>query len=402
MLYDIVVRMGVNIQRHAGVGMPHEILKTFDVDAGLLHIGAEGVAQHMRGHLGEISAKRPRMLPLETPHEVLQMHSYFGFPGLIEEYKPGAAIYQHFHLGRGSILQDVFQGHIHCVCHGNGANTAFGLGAADKIGLVRRFGELPPHMNTAPVKVKIALGQPIQLTDTETCPQQDHHIIIVAATAVFHEELKVLFLLFPAQSSPHIGVTRNHIGQFELKRVLSQDVIVNSHFEGWADNALHHANGVLFIPAVMQGHKPAFCVRQLHMDLLLPKRVFPDTIDHRIIGPERILFQTPLQVHIPGDKLNHRHLPGGIVNPVHRVTLNIGFLLPQFLEGLGIDIPPLLVNIGVTEHIMAVIPLAFAGFQNTALLVSALFRQTQRSFLEKRSIGYGPIVPCDMRKFHLY
>ena len=43
-LYDIVVRMCVNIQRHTGVGMPHEILKTFDVDAGLLHIGAEGVA----------------------------------------------------------------------------------------------------------------------------------------------------------------------------------------------------------------------------------------------------------------------------------------------------------------------------------------------------------------------
>ena len=141
--------------------MPHEILKTFDVNAGLLHIGAEGVTQHMRGHLGEISAKRPRMLSLKAPHEVLQMHSYFGFPGLIEEYKPGAAIYQHFHLGRGAILQNAFQGHIHRVCHGNGANTALGLGTADKIGLVCRSGELPPHMNATTVKVKIALGQPI-------------------------------------------------------------------------------------------------------------------------------------------------------------------------------------------------------------------------------------------------
>ena len=115
-------------------------------------------------------------------------------------------------------------------------------------------------MNAATVKVKIALGQPIQLADTKSCPQQDHHIVIVAATAVFHEKLKVLLLLFPAQSCPYIGVTGNHIGQLELKRVLSQDVIVNSHFEGWADNALHHADGVLLIPAVMQGHKPAFCV----------------------------------------------------------------------------------------------------------------------------------------------
>ena len=46
---QFVVCMGVNIQRHADVGMPHEILKAFNVDAGLLHICAESVAQHMWG-----------------------------------------------------------------------------------------------------------------------------------------------------------------------------------------------------------------------------------------------------------------------------------------------------------------------------------------------------------------
>lgn len=96
--------MGVNIQCHAGVGMPHKILKTFDVDASLLHISAEGVTQHMRRHLGKIPAKCPRMLSLKAPHEVLQMHGYFGSPSLIKEYKSCAAIYQHFHLGRGAVL----------------------------------------------------------------------------------------------------------------------------------------------------------------------------------------------------------------------------------------------------------------------------------------------------------
>ena len=158
------------------------------------------------------------MLSLKAPHEVLQMHGYFGFPSLIEEYKPCAAIYQHFHLGRGAILQNAFQGHIHRVCHGNGANTALGLGTADKIGLVCRSGELPPHMNAATVKVKIALGQPIQLADTEACPQQDHHIVIVAAAAVFHEELKVLFLLFPAQSCPYIISTEQLLVFFEASK----------------------------------------------------------------------------------------------------------------------------------------------------------------------------------------
>ena len=62
MLYDIVVRMGVNIQRHAGVGMPHEILKTFDVDAGLLHADDVHIAlaQHEppgRTALGDLQRK---------------------------------------------------------------------------------------------------------------------------------------------------------------------------------------------------------------------------------------------------------------------------------------------------------------------------------------------------------
>ena len=82
-------------------------------------------------------------------------------------------------------------------------------------------------------------------------------------------------------------------------------------------------------------------------DLLLPKRVFPDTIDHGIIGPEGILFQTPLQVHIPGNKLNHRHLPAGIVDLIQQITLDHFFFLPQFLQRRGVDIAPFLVTVPV-------------------------------------------------------
>lgn len=89
------------------------------------------------------------MLSPKAPHVVLQMHGYFGFPGLIGKYKPGAAIYRPFHLGRGAILQEVFQSHI---CHGNGGNTALAFGTADKKGLVRCPGEL---VNTASVSVKV-------------------------------------------------------------------------------------------------------------------------------------------------------------------------------------------------------------------------------------------------------
>lgn len=42
-LHGIVIRVRIDVQRNAGVGMPHEILQTFHIDPGLLHIGAEGM-----------------------------------------------------------------------------------------------------------------------------------------------------------------------------------------------------------------------------------------------------------------------------------------------------------------------------------------------------------------------
>ena len=39
--------MGVDVQRHADVRMPHDILQRFGVHTALCHIGAEGMSAHM-------------------------------------------------------------------------------------------------------------------------------------------------------------------------------------------------------------------------------------------------------------------------------------------------------------------------------------------------------------------
>ena len=38
----------VDIQRHTGIGVSHQVLQAFYIQPGLLDIGAEGVSQHMR------------------------------------------------------------------------------------------------------------------------------------------------------------------------------------------------------------------------------------------------------------------------------------------------------------------------------------------------------------------
>ena len=52
-LHGVVIRVRIDVQRDAGVGMPHEILQTFHVDPGLLHVGAKGMPQHMMRDGGE-------------------------------------------------------------------------------------------------------------------------------------------------------------------------------------------------------------------------------------------------------------------------------------------------------------------------------------------------------------
>ena len=96
--------MCVNIQGNAGIRMSHQILQTFDIQSGLLHVGAEGMPQHMGRYIGERIAKQFHILRLHTPHVVFQMHGHFRPAVLIQKYKATAPIHQHlfFYVASGT------------------------------------------------------------------------------------------------------------------------------------------------------------------------------------------------------------------------------------------------------------------------------------------------------------
>ena len=98
MLCKVRIRMRVHIQCDADIGMPHQVLKTLDVNAGLLQIGAERVSEHMGRHMGDTRTIELFKLLLHAPHVILQVHGHLWPFILIEKDEAAAAVYDHLDL----------------------------------------------------------------------------------------------------------------------------------------------------------------------------------------------------------------------------------------------------------------------------------------------------------------
>ena len=82
----------VDIQRHTGIGVSHQVLQAFYIQPGLLNIGAEGVSQHMRCNARNRFAVRLLKLSLHATHIVFQVHCHLRHSGLVQKEKSAAAI----------------------------------------------------------------------------------------------------------------------------------------------------------------------------------------------------------------------------------------------------------------------------------------------------------------------
>lgn len=118
-LHGIVIRVRIDVQRNAGVGMPHEILQTFHIDPGLLHIGAEGMTKNMRRDMGWLFPVELYILCFHAAKVVLQMHGCFRSAVLVQKQKPAVPVYDPFNLWLLSIFKDVSEGLIRSLTHGN-------------------------------------------------------------------------------------------------------------------------------------------------------------------------------------------------------------------------------------------------------------------------------------------
>ena len=123
-LHGIVIRVRIDVQRDAGVGMPHEILQTFHVDPGLLHVGAEGMTKNMRRDMGWLFPVELHILCFHAAKVVLQMHCSFRPAVFVQKQKPAVPVHDPFNLRLLSIFKDVSEGLIRSLTHGNASNPA--------------------------------------------------------------------------------------------------------------------------------------------------------------------------------------------------------------------------------------------------------------------------------------
>ena len=121
-LHGIVIRVRIDVQRNAGVGMPHEILQTFHIDPGLLHIGAEGMTKNMRRDMGWLFPVELHILCFHAAKVVLPMHGCFRSAVLVQKQKPAVPVYDPLNLWLLSIFKDVSEGLIRSLTHGNSSS----------------------------------------------------------------------------------------------------------------------------------------------------------------------------------------------------------------------------------------------------------------------------------------
>ena len=91
-LYRLIVVMGVDIQGNADIGVPHQILQALNINPGLLHVGAEGVAENMGRHRRHVIAMNLPILLLHLTHVVFQVHCHFRLLVLVQKQKAAASV----------------------------------------------------------------------------------------------------------------------------------------------------------------------------------------------------------------------------------------------------------------------------------------------------------------------
>lgn len=109
--------------------MAHQILRTFHIQSGALHIGTKCMSQSMRRdnrEFGPIALNET--LPL-VAHKIFQMHGYFRLSVLIQKEKSSESIDDHFYRISWTGLNRIPKRFACLFRHGNITHPAFGTHA---------------------------------------------------------------------------------------------------------------------------------------------------------------------------------------------------------------------------------------------------------------------------------
>lgn len=120
-------------------------------------------------------------------------------------------------------------------------------------------------------------GQAAEFRDTQPRVKENVGPIVASAVMLIRlDELQQIPFLLPGDGLPGHRVIDDHRGQFKLKRILADHVIVHRHLECRSENASNRINRA--IPSaihLLKLDEPCFGIRQAHLVNVLPaERLF--------------------------------------------------------------------------------------------------------------------------------
>ena len=235
----LIAGVGVDVEGHARVGVPHEVLQALEVDPAVGHLGTEGVAQDVGRDGGQLVLVGV----------------------VVSVYDPLHHMLQHGHLGLFAALDGVLKGPIYLVRHGDVPLSAGRLGLFHIVLAVPGPGQLPLHLDPPGLKVQVRPGQSVEFTDPHSRPQQNDDLVVVLGImpALPDKDQEPLFDL-PGDRLAGLGIVGHHIGDLEGKRIAPDDVILHRHLKGRTQNAPDAGDGAVSPAILIQFDEPLFGV----------------------------------------------------------------------------------------------------------------------------------------------
>ena len=155
LLHCLIIGVRVNIKCNADIRVTHQVLQTFHINSGSLHIRTKRMPKDVGRYAGERIAVLFDPLLANTSHVVLQVHSYLGLSVLVQKQESATAVNKHLHLGKSTVCENVLERFADGGGHRNTPIAATRLGCCDEIGLVCRPAQLPLNVNIATLEVNV-------------------------------------------------------------------------------------------------------------------------------------------------------------------------------------------------------------------------------------------------------
>ena len=238
--------MGVGVQRYADVTVTHDILQGFGVHTALCHVGTEGMSAHMGRDFRKLNFVNAVVFLQNMLEVMLPMEGDHGHVILVQEQKARVSVDHRLFEQLFPARDDPAEAGHDFVAHGDEPLTAFGFGVLDDIGHVPGTLQLVIHPNPLFLEVDVRDGQSAEFRYTQARIEQDvDSIVILTEMLVFLDKFQEGSLLSSGDGFSGDAVIDHHGCQLKLKRVLADQIVLQSHLKGRAHHATDGMNGAV-------------------------------------------------------------------------------------------------------------------------------------------------------------